>query len=481
MSSRLVDRVVAWGRGLSITARIALLSTLSALFMLSVALGLLNFVLTHELERGSAQFLVGRVRELEMAVRVHGDDPTRLHDEVEVEAGLYRAAQDLVFYARVLDGDGRVLLETPGMGEVAPQSRFAAADAQPTSWDTPDGRFLMLLSGGARSGGDDGPPRVVQVAHDLTGQRALIRTYRRASLAVLCVAALIAASFGVLVARRGLRPLRQLARAAERIKPGQRNERLDATRWPRELRTPVDAFNGMQARIEHAFERLSQYSADLTHELRTPIQNLIGEAEVALSRERSPEEYREVLESSLEEYQRLSRMIHEMLFLARSENPQMQIARVRLDARCELEAVVDFFHVLAEEHGVSIDCAGQACVDADQLLFRRAVTNLLSNSLRHTPSGGRILVAVEAKDGVGAVVTVSDTGSGIVPEYLPRLCDRLSCADRLARGSQPQGTGLGLAIVKSITELHGGSLEVDSAVGRGTRVSLRFPPARLAG
>ena len=158
---------------------------------------------------------------------------------------------------------------------------------------------------------------------------------------------------------------------------------------------------------------MSQFAEDVAHELRTPIQNMMGEAEVTLSAERKPEEYRSILESNLEEFERLSRMINEMLFLARAENPQQQIERMRLDARREIEAVRDFFDALTESRGVTITAHGQGDIDADPLLFRRAMTNLLSNALRHTPSGGRIVLSVDKADDSAVLVKVTDSGCGI--------------------------------------------------------------------
>jgi two-component system heavy metal sensor histidine kinase CusS len=232
----------------------------------------------------------------------------------------------------------------------------------------------------------------------------------------------------------------------------------------------------MLSRLEDAFRRLERCTADLAHELRTPIQNLMGEAGVALATERRPDEYRRVLESSLEEYTRLSRMINEMLFLARAENPQQQLGRERFDARRELEAVKDFFEALSEARGVTVTCEGEAEAIADPLLFRRAVSNLLSNALRHTPNGGRIVLSL-ARDRDGALlVEVEDSGCGIHPEHLPRVCERpYSVASRAGHGREQ--SGLGLSIVKSIVELHGGSIAIESGLDRGTSVLLRFPPA----
>jgi two-component system heavy metal sensor histidine kinase CusS len=232
--------------------------------------------------------------------------------------------------------------------------------------------------------------------------------------------------------------------------------------------------DGILNRLDDSHSRLAQFSADLAHELRTPIHALMGQTEVALSKERQPGEYRRILESNLEEYQRLARMINGLLFLARSENPKTHIERSRQDARAELEAIREFHEALADDQGVSVTCTGQADLYADPILFRRAVSNLLSNALRHTPRGGQIVLSAEQTQDRGTLVRVSDTGCGIAEKDMPRLCERMYCPDQ-GTARCAEGTGLGLAIVKSIADLHNGTVAVQSKRGQGTVVTLLFP------
>ena len=188
-----------------------------------------------------------------------------------------------------------------------------------------------------------------------------------------------------------------MTESLKRIGPDRLDERLHASSWPRELQPVAMAFDTVLERLEDSFTRLSQFSADLAHELRTPIANLRGESEVALTRTRTPDEYREVIESSVAECERLSGIIDNLLFLARAEAANGHIERIRFDGRAAIEKVAAYFRTIAEDRNIEIKCAGEGEIDADPLLFSRAVSNLVDNALRFTPDGGIITIAVAVK------------------------------------------------------------------------------------
>jgi two-component system heavy metal sensor histidine kinase CusS len=227
----------------------------------------------------------------------------------------------------------------------------------------------------------------------------------------------------------------------------------------------------MLKRLDDSFTRLSQFSADLAHELRTPIANMLGEAQVALTRDRSAIEYREIIESTVAECERLSRIVDNLLFVARVDAAREPIARKRFDARAAAEKIADFYQTAADDHHVTITCSGDGQIYADPDLFERAVGNLIDNALRFTAKHGSINVEV-AKHKSDFEVAVHDNGSGISAEHLPHVFDRFYRAES-SRTSD--GAGLGLALVKSIVELHGGSATIGSELGRGTTVTLKFP------
>jgi len=227
----------------------------------------------------------------------------------------------------------------------------------------------------------------------------------------------------------------------------------------------------MLARLEVSFTRLSQFSADLAHELRTPIANILGEAQVALTRDRSSDEYREVIESTVAECERLSGIVDNLLFVARADAAREPIEQKQFDGRTALEKIATFYRTIAEDRHVAINCNGQGEIYGDPVLFSRAVSNLVDNALRFTPNGGLIGITI-ATHPAHAEVAVSDSGCGIAPEHLLRVFDRFY---RVESSRSSDGAGLGLALVKSIADLHGGSARIESELNRGTTVTLTFP------
>ena len=462
----------------SIVARLTTLYTLSAFAMLVLAAGFLHWTLVVNFHREDGQFLADKVHLLRTILSQNTAETDSLKEEVEWETAALHFAK---YYARVLDQRGHTLIETPGMSNVLSAAEFSAPsdatplEAQVVSRKLAHDQKFLLLSATAGLGGGNGQ-RQIQVALDVSPEEAFLQRYRRDLAWAVLFGVLFLAVAGAFVARRGMRPLAELTRATDRISASQLHERIAGDGWPKELASLAKGFDRMLDRLEDSFRRLSQFSGDLAHELRTPINNLRGEAGVALSQSRTPEEYRRTLESSLEEFERLTRLIDNLLFLARADSPTTGITRSRCDARKAIEAVCEYYDALAEDRGVELHCEGQGHVQADSVLFRQAVSNLLSNALNHTPRGGQVLVQTSQRADGGLEINVSDTGCGIAAEHLPRIFDRLYRADP-ARSQHPNGAGLGLAIVKSIMALHGGTVDVESELAKGARFTLTFPNA----
>jgi len=458
----------------SITGRLTLLYTLSALGILLLSNVFLYFVIANDLEKDNNSLLADEIHVLRFILQDRPHDKVALEQEIKSEG-----VPSQFYYIRILDEAGNTLIETPNMTDIIAASlfpvpiRLAEDSAEGVKWKPRNGRSYILMAAWAEVSSSSRERRVLQIALDVSDDEALLAGYRRKLLAVLFLGILFSAGVGVVIARKGMRPLEDITKVAQRITATQLRERIGPARWPKELTALATAFDEMLIRLEHSFIQLSQFSSDLAHELRTPINNLMGEAEVTLTRARTPYEYRQILESSLEEYAKLSRMIENLLFLARAENPETYIGRSPFDPGKEIEAVREFYDALVDEQGVEVICRGNGLLNADPILFRRALSNLLSNALQYTPRGGKIKISVTQSDDQSIEVSVSDTGSGIAPEDIPRVFDRFYRADR-ARSQYPQGMGLGLAIVKSIMDLHGGTVVVQSEPTKGTIVTLRF-------
>lgn len=301
------------------------------------------------------------------------------------------------------------------------------------------------------------------VAVDLSHHVHFLASVRHATWAGVFVAALAAALFGWFAAHRGLAPLRRVTETARRLSARQLGQRLAIDDAPLEVRDHVDAFNGMLARLEAAFQRLGDYSADIAHELRTPISNLMTQTQVALSRPRTLDEYQDILASNLEEYERIARMVSDMLFLAKADENTLAHAGEAIDLAREADALIDFYEALADERQVRIVRQGQASVQGDRLMLRRALSNLISNALRHTPKEGQITIRIDA-DAAGVRLAVSNVGDPIPADQIERIFERFhrGSAQRESRG---EGAGLGLAITRSIVQAHGGHITARSAEG----------------
>lgn len=470
-------------RSWSIARRLTVLYCLSAFVLLSLASGYLYWGLKNNLAEEDHELLGDMVNVIRFIMRDRPDDLSALREEVEWESAARRFSK---YYTRILDASNQVIMVTTGMEALVPASEFPAPLPEPEplrqslEWDSPGGRTFLLASAIGQLGTNAPQLRVIQIALDVTPEAGILADYRAKLGMVLLLGLAASAAAGVWIARQGLRPLEEITRATQLVTASQLNERIGESPWPAELSVLAMEFDRMLGRLQDSFTRLSQFSADLAHELRNPINNLMGEAEVALSRSRSPDEYRGVLESNLEELHHLARMIDSLLFIARADHAQTRLELKPLEARGEIQAVLDFHEAEAAEHEVQLSGHGDATIHADPTLLRRALSNLISNALAHTPAGGHIRVSAEKGSGDSVNLSVADDGKGIPPEHLPRVFDRFYRVDP-ARSRHTTGTGLGLAIVRSIAELHDGAASIESQPTKGTVVTMRFPAARKGG
>lgn len=389
------------------------------------------------------------------------------------EVTAHRAGQHTPYWIRILDSQGRAIAETPQMDRLIPTQIFPvgreSTEALRIRKDYRSaGKLFSLVAFNEHPGGK---VYTLQLAQDRSSDKQVEKNFALLFIAVLFGGVVASALIAIIVTRRGLRPLREMTESLGRIGPDQLKERIGSTGWPHELQPLAIAFDQMLKRLDDSFTRLSQFSADLAHELRTPIANMLGEAQVALTRDRTAADYRETIESTVAECERLSRIVDNLLFVARVDAAREPIARKQFDARAAVEKIAAFYQTVADDHHITISCSGDGQICADPDLFERAVGNLLDNALRFTAAHGSIHIGL-AKRNTDFEVSVSDNGCGIGAEHLPRVFDRFYRAES-SRSSD--GAGLGLALVKSIVDLHGGSAKIESELSQGTTVKLTFP------
>jgi len=306
----------------------------------------------------------------------------------------------------------------------------------------------------------------------MTERTAVLASYRLSVYILASIAAIFLALVGYLLVHRGLLPLRRLAQHAQGIGVGNLAERLDSQGAPKELLPMIDAFNTMLERLAKGFVQLGQVSTDMAHELRTPINNLLGETQVALQQGRSIESYQHVLASNVEELERLARMLDNMLFLARTDPASALRQRQVLSATDEVGRIADYFEGLASDMDIRIIAKGEGVIWAEPMLLRRALANLCANAIKYgAPRSELIIQAVPERGGIK--LRVSNHGETIEAEHLPRLFERFYRVDQ-SRERSAQSNGLGLSIVATIMQLHNGRYSVSSAAGV-TCFELYFP------
>ena len=452
---------------------------ISGLLTVFLATAGLYLVLVSELDRSTDLFLADKVNVLRTMLRERPGDLDGLHEEIELESAARRYEQ---FYIRLLDQQGNLLMATPGMADQLDMPRFTAQLSgrrdRAASLKGKHGRIFRVTSAAVPVGSSTLRTDTIQVAVDVSQKEELLARYRRWFGAIMLATLVVFPLAGYQIARRGIRPVEEMATTARHITSTNLHERIRTEGYPVELASLAHTFNQMLDRLEESFERISRFSADIAHDLRTPVNNIRGEAEVALARARTVDEYRDVLGSCLEEAVRLSDLIGDLLFLARAESPLTHLHRAPVDVNELLGGMREYYEASAAEGGVSLTAALAAeplIAELDRTLIQRAVGNLIANAVAHTPPGGAVILGANT-EGAGIRIEVSDTGAGIPPEALPRVFDRFYRVDT-SRSQVSGGTGLGLSIVQSIMLLHGGCAEIASQPGRGTRVTLHIPAA----
>ena len=458
----------------SLSMRLGLaVSIMGALLVLFLAV-LAFLALTHELDKLSKDNLSEKMRQIEHSLSLYEKPvdinikPHVLLDQVMGHDHLNLTIYDLI--------NMRTPLLKSGFGLTDPRAELkaagAATDKVSYSRSTDDqGRHFLTASRLIRL--PNGTNVAVLLSLDCANDEALLSTYLSSTIMALPLLLLLIGLSAWAVVKRGLAPLREFRKVAAMISAQDLSHRLSVVKMPQELSELAHGINFMLHRLDSDVQQLSQFSDDLAHELRAPISNLMGKAQVTLSRVRPAEEYKAVLESSTEELGRVARIVSDMLFLAQVSHPAALVPFETIALEDEALKVINLFSLSAEDKQISVSVTGRGSTIGDRLMIQRAISNLMSNAIRHCPVGQAITITIEVH-ATEVSLHVANRGAGIEPQHLPHLFDRFYRVD--THHSRAGGsTGLGLAIVKSIMSLHQGVAEVNSRPGKITTFKLGFP------
>jgi two-component system heavy metal sensor histidine kinase CusS len=485
MFSKFLVSILRWpgsrAKPPSLALMLAVWYTASSFLIVAVVTGLLYFGLATNVKRLSEQIMADELDVCRALIQNRPNDSHALREEVEIDSAVRRYQK---FYIRVFDDNGQPLFTTPGMDRELTASRITREAAQQNGifWlKGASGKPYRTVVARVYRGKDQAQLWTIQLAMDLSQELEILSQQRVWVWVLLAVAAILCARAGIAAAKWGTQPLREVSETARHIGSSTLNERIRTEGYPREIESLAATFNAMLQRLEDSFLRLSRFSADIAHELRTPVNNIRGESEVALAQPRNIDEYRETLGSCLEESVRLSELIDSLLFLARSESPGQHLKRQRQNIATLLSNVQDYYEAAAADSGVTLrlECEGEVIGDVDGPLLQRALGNLVSNALAHTGAGGTVLLSA-AQQPQHLHIEVRDTGSGIAVDSLPKVFERFYRADP-ARARRSGGSGLGLSIMRQIVLLHGGDVKIQSEVGVGTTVLLILPSSSQKG
>jgi len=451
-------------RGPSLAWRLALAFAAVCALVLSVAGVFLYRSLESELVYRDDQALLGRLEQVR-ALLQDSDSLDALQQRPRLYQNMLGNQESLLLVNRA---DGTAVIAINPRRQKVPPVAAIPEQRSPQPTDIQRSDSLLLLAGAAQ--GPRGEALTVMVGKHLAEREAMLASYRLRVYLAVGLGALLAFAVGLLLLRRALLPLRHMTETVAAIDLRSLDRRLQLQAIPRELHEPVVALNGMLARLNDSFERLSQFSADLAHEIRTPLHNLLGSNGLALNQPRSVEEYQEVLASNLEEFERLNRMIENLLFLARADHGERLLNLQAVDLHALGDDLCGYFEALAEDRELRLDNQLHGTLQADLQLLQRALANLLANAVRHATLGSTISLTVE-----GGSLCVANQGEPIAAQHLGRLFDRFFRIDP-SRAEPGDSGGLGLAIVRSIMQLHGGQVSVSSDE-QATVFRLAFTPS----
>lgn len=458
----------------SLTLRLVLCFTLGCIATMTCAALYLRHSLRNHLQKQDYEVLTDHVLTLQQSIKSHSTKPDLAYEHL-IQSCDERKIHRIC--GRIYNQSGQLLFSSAGMKEMGPPEASFPKASPPNQSPTivrhagPDANNMVVFLLAAQVANESSVYHYQAMFASNHVELAMAH-YDRALIITTVVTTLLAALLGWIITHNGLRPLRSIATTMKRVTASDLNERLTAQDWPKELSALANEFDRMLHRLQQSFNHLSQFTADAAHEFRTPLNNLMGATTLALSKERNPEQYKQLLQNHIEQYERLNRMVESLLFLARADHSGAGFRLSQIDAAACARAVLDFYSAVAEDRSVTLQLSGKASVLADESMLRIALSNLVSNALRYTPAHGLLRIDISTNEQKDTLISVTDSGPGIAPEHFAHIFDRYY---RVEKSRSTGGAGLGLSLVQTIMRLHGGSAQVTSEPQQGATFSLVFP------
>lgn len=460
----------------SISGQLTFLYSGTLFILITVSSFIFYLAMVNILYEAAHQFLADEIVIIQDILENKPGNTKALEQEVEDVPNALRPSV-YHYYIRVLDKKN-VIAVTSGMDKSLQNNQFFTVEMKNSStnisqwWQSPDNKNYLLMQSTFTSIKDNNSWQI-QAALDVSYQQNIIKKYRKYVYIIILFGGIFSVLIGYFISRKGMLRLSELTEKTKKITGSSLQQRIDPELWPKELKELGKAYNQMLDRIEFSINRLKQFSDDLAHELRTPINNLMGEAEVALSHVTTEEEYRNVIGSSLEELNRIYKIIENLLFLARAENPKLALEKAQLNVKQEIEVMCRYYEAVADEKNIKLHCKGNAKLHANMDMFRRMIGNLISNAIKYSKYDSEVKFDIKTINNE-IQITISDNGIGISEQHLPHVFQRFyrtSSED----SESPDSNGLGLAIVKSIVELHQGTITIESKPNKGTSITINLP------
>lgn len=456
----------------SLTLRLTLLFSLAALLVLLVLGAAVNYSINQHFIAQDVMMLTPKLTHLQQVfskVR-NGDDLQRVYRQLQGEMA---SSHGLAIV--IMDIDGKVLF--PQNTAHAPfLINSNSLSPNPFIWKKGSETFRGISSV-LEAPYNKLPKSHITVGLEISHHKAFLASFQRFMWGSVVIAVFIMGLLSWLVARHGLLPLKQLIATASKVTADKLDYRLPVDSIPLELKELTNTLNNMLSRLEDSFKRLSDFSSDLAHELRTPISSLKTQTQVALSRTRTVHEYQEILYSNAEELDHMARMVSDMLFLAKSDNGLIIPNAESINLKEEVQNLFEFYEALAETRSLKLFTEGSETIVGDRLMLRRAVSNLLSNAIAYSQQGSSVNILIKRRNTVTVGISIESHGETISPEHLSRLFDRFYRMDS-SRIRSSEGVGLGLAITHSIIKAHGGNISVRSDQGR-TCFDIELPVSQI--